>query len=214
MVSTSAIATTPLFGTNYKTNFYLIRHVDSTSLNDTNYKLSVSTSKGYVTIPQLGSDLILFGRDSKIHVTDYDVSGLNMVYSTGEIYRWQKWHSGKRVLLLYGGAGELHEFAFEGKAGKPTISEGYGVKTEQTSSGWTVQWTVTPEWKILEFGKNLEVYLLWRNDAYHHWVMELPAKAPIFNYTSPLKSSVIVKGGYLMRTANIDGRPLRLSGCN
>ncbi|KAF2092799.1 putative beta-galactosidase E [Rhizodiscina lignyota] len=211
-VSTSAIATTPLWGTNYKTNFYVIRHADFTSLNNTNYKLIVKTSRGKVAIPQLGGDLTLLGRDSKIHVTDYDVGGLNLVYSTGEIYSWQKWNSGKRILLLYGGAGELHEFAFESKAGKPKVSEGSGVKLRQTSSGWTVQWRVTPNRKVVDFGNSLEVHLLWRNDAYNHWIMELPAEAPIGNYSSPSKSSVIIKGGYLLRTAALSGQELRVTG--
>ncbi|KAL1962756.1 hypothetical protein VTN77DRAFT_9210 [Rasamsonia byssochlamydoides] len=84
--STDAIAVTPLFGNGTRTNFYVVRHADFTSTANTTYRLSVSTSAGNVTIPQLGGTLSLNGRDSKIHVTDYDVGGINLVYSSAEVY--------------------------------------------------------------------------------------------------------------------------------
>jgi hypothetical protein len=67
--------------------------------------------------------------------------------------------------------------------------------------------------KIVRFEEGkLDVHLIWRNDAYNHWAIELPAEAPISNYSSPSKANVIVRGGYLMRTATISGNELRLVG--
>lgn len=50
--------------------------------------MSVPTSAGNVTIPQLGSVLTLNGRDSKFHVTDYDVGEFSLLYCTAEIFTW------------------------------------------------------------------------------------------------------------------------------
>ena len=104
-VSTSAISTTPLF--EKKTNFYVVRHSDYKSFASTPYTFTVSTSAGNVTIPQLGGSLTLNARDSKFHVTDYDVSGVNLVYSSADIYTHSK-IGVKRVLLMYGLLDEIH----------------------------------------------------------------------------------------------------------
>jgi hypothetical protein len=61
-------------------------------------------------IQQLGGGLTLSGRDSKWHVTDYNLGDITLLYSTAEIFTWQKFEQ-KTVLVVYGGAGELHELA-------------------------------------------------------------------------------------------------------
>lgn len=85
-VNTDLIATTPLIGN--LTGFYVVRHAYYNSTNSTNYRLTVPTSKGNVSIPRLSSTLTLNGRDSKIHVTDYNVGGYNLLYSSAEIFTW------------------------------------------------------------------------------------------------------------------------------
>lgn len=91
-VDNAALAVTPLFGN--KTNFYVVRHADYNSQASTNYKLTVSTSAGTISIPQLSPTLTLNGRDSKIHVTDYDVGGINILYCSAEIFTWLVTSSG------------------------------------------------------------------------------------------------------------------------
>lgn len=205
------IAVTPLFGNGTTTNFYLVRHADFTSTENAEYRLQVSPSVGNVTIPQLGGSLSLNGRDSKFHLTDYDVGGSNLIYSSAEVFTWAKGDNKKRVLVLYGGAGELHEFALPKHLPRPTVVDGSDVKIVKKGSAWVVQWEVTAQRRVLRAGK-LEVHLLWRNDAYQHWVLELPAKQPIANYSSPSKETVIVKGGYLLRSASIADNKLHLIG--
>ncbi|KAH1899942.1 hypothetical protein KXW02_008286 [Aspergillus fumigatus] len=205
------ITVTPLFGNGTTTNLYLVRHADFTSTGSAQYNLSISTSVGNVTIPQLGGSLSLNGRDSKFHITDYDVGGFNLIYSSAEVFTWAKGDNKKRVLVLYGGAGELHEFALPKHLPRPTVVEGSYVKIAKQGSAWVVQWEVAAQRRVLRAGK-LEIHLLWRNDAYQHWVLELPAKQPIANYSSPSKETVIVKGGYLLRSAWITDNDLHLTG--
>ncbi|RYP61735.1 hypothetical protein DL770_009725 [Monosporascus sp. CRB-9-2] len=170
--------------------------------------LSGAKTQFYVT----GGSLTLYGRDSKIHVVDYDVGGINLIYSSAEIYTWKR-SGNKSVLLLYGGERETHEFALSSELGKPSV-EGNGVKITQKGSETIVQWTATPSRKVLHYGQSLDVYLLWRNDAYNYWVLDLPAPAPMGNYTSFSKanSSVIVKAGYILRSAAVSGTTLYLTG--
>ncbi|KAI1103222.1 glycoside hydrolase family 35 protein [Jackrogersella minutella] len=216
-VSTDQIATTPVFGTESPTNFYIIRHADWTSTNTTTYKLIVPTSAGNISIPQLGGELVLTRRDSKIHVTDYDVGGSNLIYCTAEIFTWAKDVPGRRTLILYGGAKEVHEFAIDltnsTRASTQTRLNNTGVIVKEVDSNTVVvQWKVATDRKILKLSDDLEVLLLWRNDAYNYWVTELPAEAPIANYSSPSKSTVVVKGPYLIRTAALEGETIRLTG--
>ena len=207
-VDTADIAVTPLFGN--ETNFYVVRHAGYQSTESTDYKLSVDSSIGAVTIPELGGSLTLNGRDSKIHVTDYDVGGINLIYSSAEIFTWQK-SSSKTVLLLYGGADETHEIALPSSLGTPTV-EGADVTISSNGSAVIANWQVSPTRSVLHFGENLDVYLLWRNDVYNYWVLELPAEAPTNNFTSPSKSSIVAKAGYLLRTVSISGGSLYLTG--
>lgn len=190
----------------------MTRHSDYTSLDSTSYSFSVPTSLGNVSIPQLGGTLTLNGRDSKIHVTDYDVGGYNLVYSSADIYTHGA-SSEKRVLLLYGLAGETHEFAFPSQLGKPTVEgDDSTVKIQTIGSAVAVQWDVTETRKVLHYGSNLDVYLLWRNDAFNYWVLELEAASPVGNYTSQTKDTVIAKAGYLLRAASKSGTSLYLTG--
>lgn len=205
------IAVTALMGNGTQTNFYVVRHADFTSTDKTQYSLKLTTSIGRITVPQLGGYLTLDGRDSKFHVTDYDVGGINLIYSSAEIFTWARGAGSARVLILYGGAGEAHEFALPSHLGKPTVVEGNGITIQQRGSSWVVQWNVTSNRRIVQVS-GLEIYLLWRNEAYNFWVLELPASSPIGNYPSPSKGLVVVKAGYLIRTAELIDSQIRLTG--
>ncbi|KAL4738182.1 glycoside hydrolase superfamily [Aspergillus similis] len=143
------------------TDFYVVRHSDLKSR-------------------QSRSVLRLNGRDSKFHVVDYDVGGVNLKSWTG------------RVLVLYGGENEVHEFALHKAIGRPTNIEGDGLK-------------------IRTLG---EIHLLSRNEAYNYWLQDLPNPVSHDLYVSPstAERSVLVKAGYLLRSAKISGHTLSLSG--
>lgn len=136
--------------------------------------------------------------------------GINLVYSSSDIYT-HGLNGKKRVLLLYGLAGEIHELAFPSELGKPAV-EGGSVKSKKQGSTFVVQWEVTAERKVLHYGNKLDVYLLWRNDAFNYWTLQLESPAPIGNYTSQSKETVIAKAGYLLRTAAKSRKVLHLTG--
>jgi hypothetical protein len=151
------LAVTPLIGNGSASNFYVLRHSDYSSLATTNYKLRLSTSAGNLTVPQLSGILTLNGRDSKIHVTDYDIGGTNLLYSTAEIFTWKKFDE-KKVLVLYSGMGELHETAISTNSTPITI-EGTGVTIEQMNGTVILNWQTSPIRRIVKVN-DLFVYIL------------------------------------------------------
>ena len=84
-VSSPDLATSKL--SSGQTDFYVVRHSMYNSNSSTSYKLNVPSSAGNLSIPARGS-LTLNGRDSKIHVVDYQVGGSKLLYSTAEIFTW------------------------------------------------------------------------------------------------------------------------------
>lgn len=63
------------------------------------------------------------GPDSKIHVADYNVDGIKLIYSTTEIFTWSETYNGD-VLIPYGDEHEMHEFALDAGLGHPVHVEG------------------------------------------------------------------------------------------
>ncbi|RAK88787.1 beta-galactosidase [Aspergillus costaricaensis CBS 115574] len=208
---TTSLAVTRLAGN--PTNFYVVRHGELTSQESTSYKLRVNTTAGSLTIPQLGGTLSLNGRDSKIHLVDYNVGNLSLIYSSAELFTWKQTGS-KSVVVLYGGEDELHEFAVPANIGKPTSIEGDDLQIQQINSTTVIQWAVQPSRRVVHFGNTLEVHLLWRNEAYNYWVLDLPVPGAIGRHVSQSHAnrSVIVKAGYLLRTAELTGTSLYLTG--
>ena len=84
-----------------------------------------------------------------------------MIYCTADIFTWAKSRAGKRILIMYGSAGETHEFAFDAKHSQPTVSEGAGMRIQRKGSAWFLQWQVTPAAKIVQIaGCDLEIHML------------------------------------------------------
>ena len=223
---TQDIAVTPLYGYGTNTNFYVVRHAAYNSNDTTQYKLLAQTSVGNLTIPQtshLSSTLTLNGRDSKIHVTDFDVGGTSLLYSTGEIFTWTKDAEGT-TLVLFGGENEVHELAIAlpngtscqiGSVSGPDSIGANAFYNEMRGSYNVFQWRVIPEGvKVNCSGSSgtIKLYLLWRNEVYNWWPLELESSEPVSNYTSPSKQTVLVRGGHLLRTAAVVGQDLYLTG--
>ena len=203
---------TPLLGGNGVTNFFVLRHSAYNSLATTNYNITLPTSKGNITIPQLGGTLSLHGRDSKIHVSDYDLGGVDLLYSTAEIFTWKR-YGNKRVLVVYGGPGEEHELAVT-NAGHARITEGSGVKLGNKNGATIINYTVGSKRAVVNLSDGLTVYLLSRNEAYNYWVIDLPSNPVSGNYTNAttFTSAPIVKAGYLLRSVQVADGCVHLTG--
>jgi len=164
-----------------------------------------------MTVPQLGGALTLNGRDSKVHVLGYAVGKYSLQYSSAEIFTWQS-VPGRTVLIVYGGPGERHELAFAGVLPVNTV-EGSGVQTAHRGDATILNWQTSATRRVVQVNHEVFVYLLDRNSAYTYWVLDLP-RTSSSNYTVKdiNANTVIVRAGYLMRTASISGSTLALTG--
>ncbi len=165
--STSDIYTTPLWGNGSATNFYVVRHADFQKTTPTTYTLSLNTSQGVQSIPKLGGQLTLSGRDSKFHVTDYDIGGKTLLYSTAEILTWKRF-SDKTALVVYGGPGEQHELSVI-SSNPAKLIEGGQVITKSVGGNVILNWKTSTTRRVVQIG-SLFVYILDRNTAYNYWV--------------------------------------------
>jgi len=191
---TSDLATTPLIGNGTATNFYVVRHNTYNSLNATNYFFTFSTSKGMIKVPQLGGQLTLTGRDSKIHVSDYKVGSHTILYSTAEVMT----HT-NNLLVVYGGPGERHELAFKSNP-KATLVDGDNVEISRIAGSTVLNWSTTKDRRIVKVGK-LFIHILDRQSAYNYWVLPM-SKGQTF----------VANAGYLLRNASVTGTNLNIVG--
>ncbi|KAF4124805.1 beta-galactosidase [Geosmithia morbida] len=207
---TEDITVTP--ATTNTTKFYITRHTTYDSVDSTPYKLTVKTvDYGDIQIPQLGNDtLVLNGRDSKIHLSDYPVGDDKLVYSSAEVFTWKKYDD-KTVLVLYGGPNEHHEIAVEddGKSDY-SILQGDRVSVERSDDDYIIisldiSDDVTDR-KVVKMRDGLYIYILNRNEAYDFWV---PSTGVDGDYGT---SDIILKAGYLVRSAQADGDTLNIVG--
>jgi hypothetical protein len=201
--SSQALTVTP--ATSNTTNFYFVRHAKYNTLDSVTYKLNVHTAAfGNMTVPQMnGTSLTLNGRDSKTHVSDYDIGGDTLVYSTAEVFTWHKYDD-KTVLVVYGGPGETHELALA-VTGLEVLE---GDVKSITTRGYTVlNFAVDGGRKVAKVGAEnsfIYVYMVSRNEAYNYWAVD---QAPHDNL-----DAIILKAGYLTRTAKVEGTTLAITG--
>ncbi|KAG4025228.1 hypothetical protein MFRU_063g00180 [Monilinia fructicola] len=209
--NSSTLITTPLFGNGTATNFYVVRHADYQTLSLANYKLNLKTSQGDLTIPQLKGSLTLSGRDSKWHVTDYDIGGTVVLYSTAEIFTWKKFDD-KTVLVVYGGPNEAHELAVVTKS-SAQIVEGSGITTKSTNGSTILNWETSATRRVVKVG-SVFVYILDRNSAYNYWVADFARTDQWGTFATSIDktSSVIVEAGYLIRNVSTQGSDLHING--
>ncbi|RAO73469.1 uncharacterized protein BHQ10_009481 [Talaromyces amestolkiae] len=204
---TTDLTITPVVGNT--TAYFVVRHNNYTNQSSIRYKLKLPTSAGNLTVPQLGGVLSLNGRDSKIHVVNYDLGGTDLLYSTAEIFTWKKYANGK-ILVLYGGPGEHHELAISSTS-QASILEGLA-RTENIGQHTVVSWDVASTRQIVVIG-DMKILLLDRNSAYNYWVPECPTEGISPGLSTPEKtaSSIIVKADYLVRSAHLQGADLHLT---
>ncbi|KAJ5808245.1 hypothetical protein N7474_009514 [Penicillium riverlandense] len=193
--------------------YYVIRQSNYSSLSTTTYCWQLSTSTGNLTIPQLDGTLSLIGRDSKMIVTDYSVGEINLVYTTADIFTWKKF-GGKTVLVLYGSVGEYHEFAIStSKRARAAVLEGHesDIKSQYINGALVLGMHVSRTRYLVQIG-NLLVILLDRVTAYSYWVPQLSTGATSVKYANraTIENSIIVAGGYVVRTASLQGSELHI----
>jgi len=142
---------------------------------------------------------------------------------------YRKQYKSKTVLVVYGEAGEQHELAVS-NGGHASIIEGAGVTVAEKNGATILSWQTTADRKVVCMDGELFIYLLGlsyhdfgscyqltiyadRNSAYNYWVLNLPDNGASGQGSNDGSiSAVVVRGGYLLRTAEIRGSGLALTG--
>ncbi|KAI1760360.1 glycoside hydrolase family 35 protein [Hypoxylon sp. FL1150] len=197
------ITVTPIFGNSTENaSFFVVRHTNYSSLTTTKYRAILPTSQGEKTVPQLNATLSLNGRDSKIMVTNYDVQGTRLLYSTAEIFTHIK-QGDNTILVLYAETNEYNEFVVQTSGGQVKQIRGgasYTVKNEDSTGNTLVGWVAESKDAIFLISDHFYAYLLDRNSAYNYWL------TPVDNSTS----KVIITGPYLVRSSYVDANGLHI----
>jgi hypothetical protein len=193
------------------TQFLVVRHTNYNSKDATSYQLLLKNTKiGDLKVPQTNESLVLNGRDSKIHVVNYDLFGHTLLYSTAEILT-TKTYGSEVVLVVFSGPGEQHELAVDIVANTTSV-RGSAPETIGKGDHTIFSWKTDSEDRAIGIGP-LTIWFVDRQSAYNFWVLDIPSSnhgdVP---YAGQGQASAIIKGGYLMRTAHIDGATLMITG--
>jgi hypothetical protein len=140
----------------------------------TSFKLQVSTSAGNFTIPQLGSDIVLNGRESKIVVTDFHIGGEKLIYSTAEVFTVSI-QDGLPLVYLWLPAGESGEFFLTGtEAGSLLKRDGCSdLSFKKVHGGIIASYKQLQGSCVVKFDTHFRFVLLDRSAAYYTWVPSL-----------------------------------------
>ncbi|CZR62889.1 related to beta-galactosidase [Phialocephala subalpina] len=207
----AAVAVTPLIGNGTSTNLHIMRHSNYSETSSLTYKFIANTTKGYFTVPQLGGNLTLSGRDSKWHVTNYQFGSHNLIYSTAEIFTWKEYES-MTVLIVYGGPRETHEIAISTHLTSNQL-EGPKIGTASGNGSLILNWETSTTRRVIQVG-DIFVYILDRNSAYNLWVVDFESPGLWGNYSANVgnTTSVIIDAGYLIRNAVVNRGGLHIEG--
>lgn len=131
-------------------SFFVVRQSNYATTQSTPYNLTLPTSLGNITVPQLGGSLVLNGRDSKFHVVDYPVGSISLLYSTAEILTWKQFEDVK-LLVVYGGPAEMHEVAIKTSVGGKIV-EGKDVAITTTQNATILNFATSPARRVVQVG--------------------------------------------------------------
>ncbi|GAA1086611.1 beta-galactosidase [Streptomyces javensis] len=181
------------------TQFFTIRHADTRVKDRDETTLSLSGKDGgYPRVPQQGA-ITVDGRDAKLLVAGYDLGDQRLVYSTSEIMTHAR-VGDRDVALLYGREGEAGETVLRyAKRPKVTALDG------DITSAWDAErgdlrlnYTHKGLARVLVNG--LELLIADTAETAHWWRQDTAA------------GPVLVRGPSLVRTAELAGSTLKLTG--
>ena len=182
------------------TQFFTVRHADTRVKDKDETTLSLKGADGdYPRVPQQG-EISVDGRDAKLLVAGYDLSeSQRLVYSTSEIMTHAR-IGDRDVALLYGREGEAGETVLR-YAERPevTVLDGEVTTTWDAERGdLRLNYTHKGMARVLVNG--LELLIADTAETAHWWRQDTAA------------GPVLVRGPSLVRTAELAGSTLKLTG--
>ncbi|KAF8523825.1 glycoside hydrolase superfamily [Gautieria morchelliformis] len=195
--------------------FYIARQNDSTSTAKTDFRITVETSAGTVTLPQTLDSIVLDGRQSKVLVTDYAFGASRLLYSTAGIF-FAGTIGSRDVLYLFGDSTQSHEAALllVGTSTVKATTSNVTISTDSNSKMSTI--TVLPGVAGLVTVWESDTQMVLYSDsvtAATFWAPVIPGSSALAHYWQfGSNETVLVGGPYLVRNATINNQELALTG--
>jgi hypothetical protein len=205
-VSSSDIFTWVLGNDDTGATFTVVQQSNTKSTANVTFSVTLDTSSGTVTVP----DVSLFGRQSRILVTDYALGGHTLLYCSADIATWATF-GGADAIVLYLKEGQTGQFAFKGGLGLTYDVHGsssFG-SSNRTIAGQAFTYVQGPGATLVKFSNGVLVYLLDQPTAWTFWAPSTAAEV----HRSP-ENKVFILGPYLVRKASISDGTLHISGDN
>lgn len=146
---------------------------------------------GNFTIPQLGGEIVLNGRESKIIVTDFGIGEASIAYSTAEVFTVSIQNNAP-VVFLWLPSDESGEFLLKGvREGSTVKQDGCAdVKFDQVKEGIIVAYIQKKGPCVFMFDDHSRIVVLDRSTAYFTSVPSL-SNDPIVPLNSTSESRVL-----------------------
>ncbi|KAK8208014.1 hypothetical protein M8818_004052 [Zalaria obscura] len=204
----AAVFTQVLENVQTHARFYVTVHTNSTLETQEHFKLNVSTSLGTFMVPQYATNVLLNGRQSKILLSDFSAGSQKIVYSTAEVMAVSTFETSPTI-VFWVPTGESGEFYLEGaQHGSVMKCQGCSsVGFHQTQHGVITSFTQGAGFSVFKYGNGVTAIIADRTAAYTFWQPTLTNDPHV-----PLNSTILVAGPHLIRTAEIDGDTLALTG--
>lgn len=172
-----AITTAELRNPDTEAAFYVTMHLDSTSSTVETFQLNITTSQGFLTVPQYGGEITINGHQAKILPTDFSFGSKNLLYSTAEVLTYSV-QDGKEVLVVWVPTGESGELVIEGvSTGSLAKSSSNSTATSVTvisgNSSVGINFSGTSGVTIVDLDDGSRVVILDRDAAYLFWAPSL-----------------------------------------
>ncbi|KAI0128537.1 family 35 glycosyl hydrolase [Xylariales sp. AK1849] len=184
--------------------FTVVQQASTTSQMKVSFAVDLDTSAGTVTIPTVE----LYGRQSKILVTDYSFGSHSLIYSSSDIAVYGVFNVD--VLVLYQKEGQVGEFAFKDE--DDLTYHVYGDSTFEAGMHGTMNaftYTQAAGTTVVQFSSGILVYLLEQETAWKFW-----APATTSNPFVLPNEQIFIIGPYLVRDALVRGKELYINGDN
>ena len=199
---------------------------DSSRRANITFTLTIPSSKGTLTLPQMTGSIALNGRQSKLIITDYTFGAKSsLLYTTASIF-FAGTIGARDVLFLYGDADQSHEFALSltgaGAGARSTSSRLQFTNSSSTTAAGATTVAVAPGPAGLVTVWESPTQLVLFADPATAATFWAPAVKSATTTVSGLESfwqfgtntTVLVGGPYLVRNATIseEGSTLALRG--
>ncbi|KAK3940357.1 family 35 glycosyl hydrolase [Diplogelasinospora grovesii] len=180
--------------------FTVIQQASTPSTANVTVSVSLDTSAGMITVP----DVSLYGRQSKILVTDYTFGNNHtLLYSSSDVLTYGIFDT-TSVLVMYLKAGQTGQFALKSE---PRLTYTvYGSSAVYSTNG-TFTYTQAPGATAVKLSSGVLIYLLEQQTAWTFWA----PPTTLTPYPSA-QQKLFILGPYLVRSASVSHQVLHIVG--